>query len=443
LTSAGVVPAHTLVNSDLAAVNLGEGQAVRHIAAGQIHTCAILTDGAVKCWGDNSKGQLGLGDRDNRGDGLVANPQYSAEANPVDDPRDSENNLINCSVISKPLFPIECAGISSEMGDDLPLVALGVGVSAEALALGAKHSCVLTTAGELKCWGDNTYGQLGLGDTEHRGDEVIVELVDGETVTRSEMGDNLPVVQVSDELGVTIVQAVAGERHTCVLLTNTQVKCWGDNHYGQLGLGSQLGQLVPGASVDLGSGFVPVKLFAGAFHNCALSALGSVKCWGRNSAGQLGYEDLDARGDGRIPNPDFGAEEAADDAYCSSVDNSTTEAYFDESACPELAEMGDNLLSLTFPAGRSVIDLALGGLHSCAILDNTQIKCWGDAEHGQLGQEDKQDMSDGTILNPVYDAEIELVEGEELTACHVTLEYVASSCGIAELADETLSTEVF
>jgi alpha-tubulin suppressor-like RCC1 family protein len=123
----------------LPSIDLGRGRSATALSAGNYHTCAVLDDGAVKCWGFNGFGQLGLGDTAWRGDG------------------------------------------PGEMGDALPSIDLGTGRSATALTA-TSHTCALLDHGSLKCWGQNEYGQLGLGDTAFRGDGP------------GEMGDALPAV---------------------------------------------------------------------------------------------------------------------------------------------------------------------------------------------------------------------------------------------------------
>eukprot|EP00971_Amphidinium_carterae_P084832 1678730-Amphidinium_carterae.2 len=115
----------------LPVVNLGTGMIVTAISAGDaLHACncngfncALLEHGAVKCWGNNTVGQLGLGDTTDRGTQ------------------------------------------SSHMGDVLPSVDFGTGVYAIALDVGASFACALLDTDFVKCWGDNSYGQLGLGPT--------------------------------------------------------------------------------------------------------------------------------------------------------------------------------------------------------------------------------------------------------------------------------------
>jgi hypothetical protein len=94
---------------------------------GQAHTCALLDNQQLKCWGGNG-GRLGLGDAVTRGDG------------------------------------------PGEMGDSLPAVNLGTGRTASAIGSGfGVHVCASLDDGQFKCWGGNNNGELGLGDTLTRG----------------------------------------------------------------------------------------------------------------------------------------------------------------------------------------------------------------------------------------------------------------------------------
>lgn len=232
----------------LPTVDLGSGRSARALAAGSHHTCALLDDDSVKCWGHNTSGQLGLGDEETRGD------------------------------------------VSGEMGDALPAVDLGSGRSARAIAAGGSHTCAWLDDASIKCWGGGLSGTFGLGDTNVRGDEP------------GEMGDSLPAM----DLGISSApQAVAtGAWHTCALLGDGSTKCWGVGTSGQLGLGDaqsrgsvpgQMGDNLP--AVALGSGRSVQALALGGYRTCALLDDHTVKCWGNNSSGQLGLEDLVWRGD--------------------------------------------------------------------------------------------------------------------------------------------------
>lgn len=204
------------------------------IAAGYGHTCALLSDGKVKCWGRNDYGQLGLGDTVHRG------------------------------------------GQPEDMGDSLRTVDLGAGKTAVAITSSVSHTCALLNSSEIKCWGLNGGGLLGLGESEHRGDDA------------GEMGDNLPAVNLGT--GKTGVTVTTGNGRTCALLNDGNIKCWGINNIGQLGLGDtvtrgdnpgEMGDGLP--AVNLGTGKTAVSVAAGDSHTCALLDGGDIKCWGFNN----------------------------------------------------------------------------------------------------------------------------------------------------------------
>lgn len=137
-----------------------------------------------------------------------------------------------------------------------------VAVAALATGLGY-HACALLTNGSIKCWGFNDYGQLGLGDTRSRGDDP------------DEMGANLPPVDLGS--GRHAKAIALGVRHTCAILDDDRVKCWGMNAHGRLGLADleargdapgEMGDALP--YVDLGDGRTAVAVAAGQAHTCAL-----------------------------------------------------------------------------------------------------------------------------------------------------------------------------
>jgi sulfur relay (sulfurtransferase) DsrF/TusC family protein len=149
----------------------------------------------------------------------------------------------------------------------------------------------LLSSGAVKCWGENGDGQLGLGDTNSRGDGA------------NEMGDNLLTVDLGS--GVTATAIVGGHLHTCALLSTGTVTCWGDDAVAQLGQGAGVtydnrgdGPGEMGSSlvaVNLGSGVTATAIAAGLYHTCALLSRGAVKCWGENWDGQLGLGDSPGR----------------------------------------------------------------------------------------------------------------------------------------------------
>ena len=159
----------------------------------------------------------------------------------------------------------------------------------EAIAAGSGHACALFESGQVKCWGSNSHGSLGIGDAANRG------------ANHAQMGDNLPFLDLGTEQKASAL--AVGYRHACALLAAGQVKCWGSNGYGQLGLGEDSGRgKSPGEMgdnlppVDLGAGLQVVSLAAGGDHTCALFSNQRLKCWGDNNYGELGQGDRQSRG---------------------------------------------------------------------------------------------------------------------------------------------------
>jgi len=294
------------MGTNLTSVNLGTGKTATDVAVGDNHSCALLNDGTVKCWGINSSGQLGQGDRINRGD------------------------------------------TSGQLGDILLPISLGTGRSATAITAGRNHTCALLDDSTVKCWGQGFFGQLGQGST-NIGDET------------GEMGDNLLAVdRGTDPLAAAIsaTAITAGNNHTCALLSDASVKCWGDNFNGQLGqddqfvVGTSPGQVSALSSIVLGANALAIS--AGGAHTCALLSDASVKCWGNNYYGQLGQGAVDNRGDAS-----------------------------GEMTALTAIDLGTNVL---LGAPHTAKAITTGSNHSCAILDDDSVKCWGDGQFGQLGQ---------------------------------------------------------
>ncbi|HEX2571720.1 MAG TPA: PA14 domain-containing protein [Polyangia bacterium] len=318
------------------------------LAAGSGHTCAIeplqgsgntQTGGAIHCWGKNAYGQLGYGHKTPIGDDEAP---YLAGTLPGLEPA---TQLVSgadhtCSLLNN--GQVVCWGRNDDgqlgyhttqpLGDDEPLAPLGyvaVGANVLKLAAGASHTCALLENHQVRCWGRNDNGQLGLGHKLPIGDD--------------EYPYEAPTVNLGSDLATDLV---AGDAHTCALLQGGRVRCWGQNNAGQLGLGNTTSTTQPATqtSGDINLGGVAVQLTAGKAHTCALLANGAVRCWGRNESGQLGYSSNAAVGDNETP-----------------------------------AAAGDvNLGGLAF-------QVVAGGSHTCALLSTGDVKCWGKNDEGQLG----------------------------------------------------------
>ena len=183
----------------------------------------------------------------------------------------------------------------------------------------------------FKCWGGNTHGQLLLGH-----DDPLPM-------------DQKPLNLSGISLGEPVRQLVAGDRFSCALLKSGGIKCWGKNDLGQLGLGhdrnigddtGETGMAL--VSVNLGSR--AERIFAGQSHVCALLREGRIRCWGANESGQLGYGHTDSVGRQDAP-----------------------------------------FLAGNVPVGGQVVDMALGSKHTCALLNDQSVKCWGHGNYNGRG----------------------------------------------------------
>lgn len=292
-------------------VNLGVGRTVKQVYTAVWTTCAVLDNDTAKCWGWNGNGWLGVGDTNDRGD------------------------------------------VPGEMGDALPAIDFGPGRTVKSLAIDNSHACALLDDASVKCWGQQAEGNLGNGKPEFGaiGDQP------------GEMGDKLPVIDLGK--GRTVKQIALGARHSCVILDNDKVKCWGANGSGQLGLGDvairgdgpgEMGDALP--YVDLGAGRTALKIAVSYFHSCAILDDLDLKCWGGGAFGALGQGEVLSRGDAP-------------------------------------GEMGDALPAIDLGVGRHAIKAAAGALYNCALLDNHKVKCWGiGGTQGALGYEDMNARGD-------------------------------------------------
>eukprot|EP01083_Nonionella_stella_P173427 598183_1 len=338
------------------------------VSAGGFHTCALSSQfHTVKCFGWNNYGQLGLEDTNDRGD----------EA--------------------------------GEMGEDLPTIDLGSNFDVVQIAVGSHHSCALSTTGKVKCFGRNNFGQLGLGDTLDRGNKI------------NDMGDKLPEVDLGTDFIAT--QIAAGCCHNCALSQSNTVKCWGFSNSGGLGLGDQnnrgdqaneMGNYLP--EVDLGASFQPVAIIAGGTRTCALSSSNTMKCFGWNNYGQLGYGDTNNRGDGagemgdKLPEIDLGTsfypeQIALGNFHTCAVHNCAVKCfgrgdfgslgYGDTNDKGYQAnEMGDNLAEVDLGSNICITQIVAGTAHNCVISSANKVKCFGYNHAGELGYGDTNTRGD-------------------------------------------------
>jgi alpha-tubulin suppressor-like RCC1 family protein len=237
----------------------GLASGVQGIATGNYHSCALV-NGQVQCWGNNGGGQLGLDPSTTTGTTTPAGIPLSGNIQSITTGSEHTCALVGGSVWCWGSNTFGELGNNSTTGSYVPVQPSGLGSNIQAVAAGSIHTCAIAN-GSLYCWGDNSSGQLGDGTTAARLIPVPVQgLASG-------------------------VQAVTtGGRHTCALV-NGGAWCWGLNSSGQLGDNTTTDRWSPVAVQGLGSGVQAIT--AGSNHSCALTSAGA-KCWGNNSSGQLG-----------------------------------------------------------------------------------------------------------------------------------------------------------
>jgi alpha-tubulin suppressor-like RCC1 family protein len=340
------------------------------IAAGEQHNCAIGTDGRVRCWGSNRYGELGV----------PANMSANPTQPPVDLGAGRSATAIaaglawTCALLDDGTVRCWGANDTGQLGtppNDVanptpqPPVDLGAGRFATAIAGGREHVCALLDNGDVRCWGKNSSGQIGNGPTVALGRDAVAisggwehtcAVLDDGTVrcwgsnnarqlgspngegTTTSFPNPQPPVDVL--AGRTATAISAGWYNTCALLVDGKVRCWGSSVYGERGAITK-----PRPTVDLGAGRSAVAITTGFSHSCALLDDGTVRCWGRNRYGELGSPTN----------------------YGTDTPNPTTQ--------PPVA------------LGRRAIAITAGGSHTCAVLDDASVRCWGWNLFRQLGPE--------------------------------------------------------
>jgi alpha-tubulin suppressor-like RCC1 family protein len=292
---------------------------VTQLATNYSHSCALLVDGSVWCWGSNQFGQLGNGTTTNA---LVPIPVGGIPAPVVAIATGSQHS---CAVTEDDT--VYCWGLNAygQLGDGTqtqqlsPVQVVGLDDNVVQLTLGDWTSCARTADGTAQCWGRNDGGHLGTGatspfeampqavsfagtivdiDASREGACFVTDPGEVYCMGRNNYGQMgtgvsspgaFPVPQLVSGTS-DIVQVSYGSRHVCARAEDGPVSCWGRNDAGQLGLGMADGAVHSAASVNLGE---PIwQLSAGAAFNCGLTLDGGVLCWGSNSVGQIGNDQL-------------------------------------------------------------------------------------------------------------------------------------------------------
>jgi alpha-tubulin suppressor-like RCC1 family protein len=347
------------------------------VTAGGAHTCALRSNKTVWCWGKDDKGQLGIGENN-----ITHNTTPLQVADLTDVTKISAGLAHTCAIVAD--GSIYCWGwnlgfqlgvTSTDESIPIPTPVLGVPAKAISVAAGAAHTCAIFAGGEVWCWGVNEYGQLGVETNfgvVSRNAPVKVEgiLLPQGTISAgahhtcarnaealfcwglnhrgqlavgsATQNENLPEPTPVDAPSKTTAIATGGD-HTCAIDTPGDLYCWGSNKHSQVS-GDTPGEdhyrpvLIDEIDATVAS------ITTGIAHSCAI-AQGEVYCWGLNLYGQLGRPTYFLNTDG-FPTP-------------TPIDG----------------------------FGAKAIQITAGGAHTCALDAADDIYCWGRNKHGQLGVE--------------------------------------------------------
>jgi len=293
------------------------------LSSGGWTQCVISEDTRVVCWGNNAQGKRGLG-------GGIGN---ASETPP---------------------------------GKAGPWVVGNLSGGMLEVSAGAWSTCSLKHNGEIWCWGGGEFGQLGTGT------DVCLDNM----VSTCNSATNYPPAKISLPLGKTAVSlSDANQGHFCAILDTGEGLCWGWNHAGQLGDGtectggswdSNYNNPTPAGCNANNGRYTPVivddsnfptnssiiSISTGMAHSCAIIDNNDLYCWGRNDGGQLGIGSTDT---GDFPTPQY-------------VDS-------------------------------GVVAVATGNEHSCALYNNQMVKCWGKNDQGQLGTGNLYYQNSPTAIN--------------------------------------------
>ena len=283
------------------------------IAAGRIHTCVVVGGGGVKCWGDNSVGQLGV-------PSSTTSMSASAQAVPGVTGATSVFAGFNATCAVVVGGGLKCWGQIDYRGDgngittDTSLFSVPALASLTSVALGLHHICAVTS-GTVSCWGDNMYeecdvpfagGPVGMSIKVPTSTGVSATAVSAGTATTcaatSEgakcwgapiLGSGSPslatmVSGTSDTVGVVVGEDLSRAGHICVLSSAGATKCWGDNTTSALGLDPATFSMLSAPTFPVSGLAAVTSLSAGTDHTCATAPDGTVRCWGSNAFTQIG-----------------------------------------------------------------------------------------------------------------------------------------------------------
>jgi cysteine-rich repeat protein len=319
------------------------------IAVGTRHACALLSTGKVKCWGDNSSGQLGQGNTDqilDRAPNAINGVQFDA-AGTMTAKAIAAGGRSNCAILQDD--SVRCWGVNSNgelgLGNKTAVSAVttpagylsvSLGATAVGIATSSDHSCAILSDSTARCWGGNSYGELGISNTT--------------PVGATQVPSSLGAAGLLPTGAVGVKTISTATLFSCALLNNYSIECWGQNTYGQIGIGSAANVGDNESPAAYGMSIIgnvqATCVVAGTGHTCALLTGQGLKCWGSNIKGELG-------------------------------DGTTTNH--------GVTDLPASLPIVAVGASLGVKSVWAGANQTCVVLTDESVRCWGWNDRGQLG----------------------------------------------------------
>lgn len=342
----------------------GRGSRIVSLVPGPSHSCAIYEEGDMACWGSNAHRQLAMEQKSSR----VTTPSRVHLPDRV--AMISSGQSHTCSLLGDSTVYCWGGNESGESGDEnvgddhADPVPIRLGRRAVSISTGVHHSCAVLEDGGIECWGINLLGQLGNA------------LAGGSIMP-------VPVMGIQNAIAIG-----SGDNHSCAVLASGEVYCWGANDSGQLATSESLG----------GSQFTPVavpvnganRVIAGAAHSCAVQEDGKVYCWGSNRSGQLGTGDFQDRVEpGLVGGLKWiGSAAAGGDNTCAINTAGTLKCWgANDRGQLGIGETGAARPSpVEFWSSSDSLVVGVGNTNICSFGEDGRIECAGDASSGQFGE---------------------------------------------------------
>lgn len=386
------------------------------IAAGSDHTCALTFDGRVRCWGAGDLGRTGQGNEIDIGDDELPTAG-------IDLPFEGRVSSIGlgegygCALLQN--GTVACWGANAKgrlgLGNADPavleargdvLTPLEFDVPVVHLSVGRAHACVVHQGGAVRCWGDAGKGRLGYGDLEVIGD------------------DDTPMDREPLQIGGQAIALATGVEHTCALMDDHRVRCWGAATEGRLGLATD-GDIGDDEMPEAIDGFLDFDdqdvsaIAADGHHTCAVVGDDDeLWCWGKGGNGRLGTGDtvdelvpVRIATGGKVRHVDTG--DAHTCAVLSDVEYGERtldhavrcfgEGMLGRLGSADAADLGGTAetmpialppIDLLGREPRRILGIAAGNAHTCVRTSGGGVRCWGAGDAGRLGYGDVEDIGD-------------------------------------------------